>query len=112
MTEPLDPKGAPASSPSEQNDPAIRRKQLRYRAWHRGTKEMDLILGHFADTHLDSLDEKELSDFEALIGLPDQKVYQWIIGREPVPSFYDTGVMKRLQKLDYVSEEVQGLRLS
>ncbi|MEM1138662.1 MAG: succinate dehydrogenase assembly factor 2 [Pseudomonadota bacterium] len=80
-----------------------KRKRLRFRAWHRGTREMDLILGHFADAHVPTMTEAELIDFEALIGLPDDTVFKWITKREDVPHFYDTTVMARLQKLDYVA---------
>ncbi|NMA96942.1 MAG: succinate dehydrogenase assembly factor 2, partial [Phyllobacteriaceae bacterium] len=52
-------------------DIAIRRKRLRYRAWHRGTKEMDLILGPFADAHVESYGAAELDRLEALMDEED-----------------------------------------
>ena len=52
----------------------VEKRRLRYRAWRRGTKEMDLILGGFADAHLDSMDEAMLKEFESLLALPDGEI--------------------------------------
>jgi antitoxin CptB len=57
-------------------------KRLRYRAWHRGTREMDLILGTFADRHLEAMGAGELAAFEALLDAPDPDLYRWIVGEE------------------------------
>lgn len=73
------------------------RKKLRIRAWRRGFKEADLILGRFCDDHIDSMDAEALDAFEALLDEHDQDLYGWIIGREPVPARFDTPVMTRLQ---------------
>ncbi|MED5550440.1 MAG: succinate dehydrogenase assembly factor 2 [Pseudomonadota bacterium] len=73
------------------------RKKLRIRAWRRGFKEADLILGRFCDDNIDSLDKAGLDAFEALLDQSDQDVYGWIIGREPVPAAFDTPVMDRLK---------------
>lgn len=59
----------------------VRRKRLRFRAWHRGTKEADLILGRFADRYLDAFDEDELVEFEALLDRPDPEIFDWVAGR-------------------------------
>jgi antitoxin CptB len=48
-----------------------RRRRALFRAWHRGTREMDLLLGRFADTHIAGLDEDDLALFEALMEVPD-----------------------------------------
>ena len=82
------------SHPSPAPHGHVKRKQLLFRAWHRGTKEMDLVLGHYADAHLDRMTDRELDQFEALIGLPDHQLYQWVTGREPIPAHYDTAVMR------------------
>lgn len=79
----------------------IRRKRLSFRSWHRGTREMDLLLGAFADAHLDALSEDQLARFEALIELADPDLFAWIQGREAVPSAYDTDVMKLLQNFKF-----------
>ena len=59
---------------------AVRRRRLRFRAWHRGMKEMDLILGSFADRHLARMSADELDAFERLIGMPDGELMAWIAG--------------------------------
>jgi len=73
-----------------------RRKRLRYRAWHRGTKESDIILGSFADAKLAGLDEAGLDAFEALLDVPDPVIYDWVIGRQPVPDEFDTPLIRDL----------------
>lgn len=73
-----------------------RRKRLRFRAWHRGTREMDMLLGGFADRHLDALDAAELARFEALLELGDPDLYAWVSGRERPPAAYDSDVLRLL----------------
>jgi antitoxin CptB len=67
-----------------------RRKKLRFRAWRRGFREIDLILGGFADRRLAELDPAGLDAFERLLEAPDQEVYLWITGQAPAPPDYDT----------------------
>lgn len=67
-----------------------RRKKLKFRAWRRGFREIDLILGPFADAYLAGLDEAGLQAFERLLDAPDQDVYDWITERAPVPAEHDT----------------------
>ncbi len=62
-----------------------RRKRLRFRAWRRGTKEADLLLGPFADASLDSLDEDGLASFEALLARPDAEIMDWMTGAAAPP---------------------------
>lgn len=68
-------------------EPALdaRRKQLLYRANHRGIKEMDILLGGFAAERIDALGEDELSRFEALLEETDQDLLNWFTGVEPAP---------------------------
>lgn len=66
-------------------DRETRLKRIRMRAWHRGTKEMDLILGRFADARLDAMDDAALDALEALMGENDQDLYQWVTGQVPAP---------------------------
>ncbi|HEY0836911.1 MAG TPA: succinate dehydrogenase assembly factor 2 [Azospirillum sp.] len=75
---------------------AVRRKQLKFRAWHRGTRELDFLIGRFADTHVDSLDAQQMDRFQAVLDLPDVDVYNWIIGALPVPAEHDHDVMRLL----------------
>lgn len=75
---------------------AIRRRRLRFRAWHRGMREVDLILGRFADAHLDDLDANELAAFEALLDVPDPTLLAWVTGEEPVPEDQRSPFLTRL----------------
>ena len=74
-----------------------RLSKLRFRAWRRGFRELDLILGGYADRHGAAFGETEFSDFEALLEANDTDVYIWIIGQEPVPAAYDTPLMAALK---------------
>lgn len=68
---------------------AMRRKKLRYRAWHRGTKEMDLILGPFADANVEQYDTKALDRLEALMSEEDPPLLKWVMGQEEPPAHVD-----------------------
>jgi antitoxin CptB len=68
--------------------PEIRFKRLRMRSWHRGTKEMDLILGPFADTDLAGLGPDDLDAYESMLEENDQDLYQWVSGQRPAPEFH------------------------
>lgn len=70
-------------------DIAIRRKRLRYQAWHRGTKEMDLILGPYADAHTENLDAAGLDRLEALMNEEDPPLLKWVMGQEAPPAHVD-----------------------
>ncbi|GEP03681.1 succinate dehydrogenase assembly factor 2 [Methylobacterium oxalidis] len=74
-----------------------RRRRTLYRAWHRGIREMDLIMGRFADAEIGSLSETDLSAFEGLIEVPDRDLFRWLTGEAPVPENYDTPVYRRLK---------------
>ena len=67
-----------------------RRRRALFRAWHRGTREMDLLLGRFADTHIGDLSERDLADFEALMEVPDAALLAWLTGVEPAAANYST----------------------
>lgn len=66
-------------------DRDTRLKRLKMRSWRRGMKEMDLILGGYADTHLLSLSDDQVDGYEELIAEPDQTLYEWVSGKEPAP---------------------------
>ena len=74
-------------------DIAIRRRRLRYRAWHRGTKEMDLVLGPFADAHLGAYEAPELDRLEALMDEEDTDLLKWVMGQEPCPPHADADLL-------------------
>lgn len=74
----------------------VRIKRLKYRAWHRGFKEADMVLGPYADANAAGMDEATLSEFEYLLTAPDQDLYEWIMGRSlPAPE-YDGPVLSAI----------------
>jgi antitoxin CptB len=75
----------------------VRRKRLGFRSWHRGTREMDLLLGAFADRHLHDFTAQQLARYDVLLELADPDLFAWITGKEAVPERYDTDVMKLLK---------------
>ena len=83
-----------------------RRKRVRFRAWHRGMKEVDLILGPFADAHADSLDEAGLDAFEELLSVPDNDLYDWLCERRTPPERYRT---KLYEQIHDFSRRARGL---
>lgn len=72
-----------------------KRKQLIFRAWHRGTREMDLILGSFADTFVPQMSEAELEDFARFLEFADPQLYNWYTGQTPVPANLRDAMMER-----------------
>jgi antitoxin CptB len=76
---------------------AVERKRLRFRSWHRGTREADLLLGRFADTHLADMDGTALAAFAALLTLPDPDLLDWVTGRATLPAGYDGEVARQLR---------------
>jgi antitoxin CptB len=75
-----------------------RLKKLRFRAWRRGFREADLILGPFADTHVQAFSEAELDEFERLLEVPDHDLYAWITDRTPPPAEWNTPLMKKIRQ--------------
>ncbi|CAN1506916.1 COG2938 Uncharacterized conserved protein [Paracoccaceae bacterium] len=63
-----------------------RLKRMAMRSWRRGTKEMDLVLGPFADTHLAGLTEADLKVYDQLLDENDQDLIGWILGQTPSPA--------------------------
>ncbi|MHA6288552.1 FAD assembly factor SdhE [Maricaulis sp. CAU 1757] len=86
----------------------IQRKKLKIRAWRRGFKEADLILGRFADNNLDAMGQADLDAYEHLLDQPDQDIYEWIIGRTPTPPEFETPVMARLREFRAHSDAAYG----
>lgn len=73
-----------------------RRRRALFRAWHRGIREMDLLLGTFADTHIGDLDDSRLDEFEALMELQDKDLLSWFTGTAPVAAEHDTPVFRQI----------------
>jgi antitoxin CptB len=67
------------------DDLEIERKRLKFRSWHRGTREMDLLLGRFADKSLAGLDGQSLRAYAALLEQADPDIYDWVCGRGQCP---------------------------
>ena len=74
-----------------------RRRRVLFRAWRRGMREMDLVLGQFADMNLSAMSEEELDEFERLLDAPDPLVLSWITGEAPTPADFDTPLFARLR---------------
>ena len=75
-----------------------RRRRLLFRCWHRGIREMDLVLGRFADTELAALNDRELDEVERWLDVPDQQIFAWVNGMEPMPADFDTKLFDRLRR--------------
>jgi antitoxin CptB len=73
-----------------------RRKRLLWRASHRGLREMDLMLGGFAKSHIGQFSEAELDELETIIAMPDQDLLGWILGETPVPRGQASATLKAL----------------
>lgn len=82
-------------------DPA-RLAKLRFRAWHRGTREMDYICGGFFDRFHQGWSEDEIVWFETLIREEDPDVIGWAMGTQAVPQHLAGTQMEAFQRLDYV----------
>lgn len=74
-----------------------RRRRIRYRAWHRGLRELELLLGPFADAESATLDETDVTAFEALLEADDQTVLGWLMGDAPPDAAYDTPLFRRMR---------------
>jgi antitoxin CptB len=74
-----------------------RQRRILFRSWHRGTREMDLVLGRFADAEIASLCGCELDDYERLLEAADADVFSWLTGKAETPSLYDTPVLRKIR---------------
>ena len=74
----------------------LRRRKLLFRSWHRGTREMDLIMGRFADAHIAAFSDVELDEFEQLVECPDPDLLAWVTGAIAPPPGEDTKMFRRL----------------
>jgi antitoxin CptB len=91
-----------ASDPAQPLE-ALRRK-LGFRAWHRGTREADLLIGSFADRHLPDFGPDELRQFERLLTENDPDIYDWMTGRKPVPREHANRVTDLLRQFQFASK--------
>jgi antitoxin CptB len=79
-----------------------RLKRLHFRAWHRGTREADYMIGCFFDHFHEGWSEEELVWFETLIEEEDVDILGWALGSLSVPAEYQGAMMERMRRLDYV----------
>lgn len=80
-----------------------RRRRLLFRAWHRGTREMDLLMGRFADALLPEMSEEEVDAFELLIEIEDPDVLAWVNDGNP-PAPFDTPMFQRFRRFHLSGE--------
>jgi antitoxin CptB len=89
---------APTKSAGE--DIGMRKRRLRFRAWHRGTKEMDLVFGPFADARLEGFDAAELDRMEALMEEEDTDLLKWVLGQESPRADVDVALLDELARFN------------
>jgi antitoxin CptB len=70
-----------------------RRRRLLFHSWHRGIREMDLLMGRFADSCIAELED----EYEKLLEVPDHDLYVWITGEAIAPAPYATALLRRLR---------------
>ncbi len=84
-----------------------RRKRLIFRSWHRGMREMDLIMGTFADANVPAMDVAALDHYEELLNTPDPDVYDWISGQKPVPANVMNEIVEKLLAHNYAEHRAK-----
>src|SRR5258708_38346770 len=86
-----------------------RRKRLLFRCWHRGTREMDLLLGRFADAEIATLGEAELAELERLLEIPDPDLYAALIGDTPLSGEFAGALFARIKAVRAVDHDAWNL---
>lgn len=75
----------------------VRRKKLKFHCWHRGTREMDLVLGRFADDRLATMTTEDVSALELLLEAPDSELFAWITGGKTAPANFDLPILREIR---------------
>jgi antitoxin CptB len=83
-----------------------RRKRLLFRCWRRGIREMDLILGRFADAEIANLSDDELGTLEQLLNAPDPDLYAALTGDTAVPPEYASALFDRIKAFRAADQDV------
>jgi len=78
-------------------------KRLRYRSWHRGCKETDLVLGRYCDAAIEAMNEAELALFEALLDEEDADIWAWLTEKTPCPKPELLPLLQVLRQRDTVA---------
>ena len=86
----------------------LRRRRAVWRAGHRGMKELDLVLGAFARDHVPGMDGVTLAHFESLLAEADTDLFDWVMGKAPVPARYDGPVIDALKQARFSTESYHG----
>ena len=84
------------SRATDEADIETRRKRLLYRSVYRGNKENDILLGQFARAHISAFDAAELDQYERLLEVGDNEIYDWVSGKVEVPAEQDSPVVRKL----------------
>ncbi|MCC2098932.1 MAG: succinate dehydrogenase assembly factor 2 [Hyphomicrobiales bacterium] len=74
----------------------IRQRKLLFRSWHRGLRELDLVLGTFADAVVGDLTEEEVEQYERLLEIPDTDLLSWIMGDRAMPAEHYSPLFERI----------------
>lgn len=82
------------------------RKRLLFRSWHRGTREMDLLLGRFAERHLPTFSGRQLEMYESLLQHSDNDIYDWFTRRAEPPPALDHDVLKLLMNFKLIDQNI------
>lgn len=89
-------------------DTETRRKRLKIRAWRRGIKEMDLLIGGYADAHLATMSEADLDEFERLMEEHDQDLLAYSTGLKPVPEAIAPMLARLIASADHSKWSTKG----
>ena len=84
-------------------DLEMRRKRATWRATHRGTKELDLLIGRFADAHLEHMNERELADFEEFLNVHEPELQSWLLGETAPDNAALSGLVGRIRRFHGLS---------
>jgi len=79
------------------DDLDTRRRRARFRAWHRGTKELDMVIGPFADAHLEHFDSDELAILEDVLLVEETELQRMIMGVDPIPDTPEGRLVQRIR---------------
>ncbi|WP_455474820.1 FAD assembly factor SdhE [Bartonella sp. B30(2025)] len=78
----------------DKNQLDVRRRRLVFHAWHRGIREMDLILGNYVDAHIVEMDDKTISELEYIMSFDDRDLLMWVTGETAPPSEIDSPLFR------------------
>ena len=77
-------------------DLPVAHKRLLFHAWHRGTREMDLLLGRFVDASVADFTSQDVEEMESLLQVPDVELYRWITEQATIPHNHRSAMLSRV----------------